>query len=98
MSQFNFENELNSVLRMDAPISKGPSIRWQRKEDCNASVNSSLNVSTTSKTPMKNVNRSVNNPKTPSTGSGAITPKSQGIIFVQLNLIIKKSLANCYTM
>lgn len=78
MSQFNFENELNNVLRMDAPLSKGPPIRWQRKEDCNASVNSSLNISTASKTPMKNVNRSMNNPKTPTTGSGAKTPKSQG--------------------
>lgn len=94
MSHFNFENELNSVLRMDAPISKGPTMRWQRKadhpQDCNnvnISANSSLNASTTtatSKTPMKNLNRSVSNPKTPSAGSGGKTPKSGG----QYNLLV----------
>ncbi|XP_061197226.1 cell division cycle protein 20 homolog [Saccostrea echinata] len=73
MSHFNFENELNSVLRMDGPITKGPSMRFERKTDCNQSVNSSLNISTTAKTPMKNLNRSTNNPKTP---SNAKTPKS----------------------
>lgn len=90
MSHFNFENELNSVLRMDAPISKGPTMRWQKRmdnhQDGNISVNSSLNASTstttaTSKTPMKSLNRSVNNPnpKTPSaSGSGSKTPKSGG--------------------
>lgn len=85
MSHFNFENELNSVLRMDGPLTKGPSMRFERKAECNQSVNSSLNVSTTAKTPMKNLNRSVNNPKTP---SNAKTPKSSSKFFYA---VIQKS-------
>lgn len=80
MTHFNLENELNTILRMDAPITKGPSMRWQKKteSDNNVSVNSSMNVST-SKTPMKNLNRSTSSqPKTPSAGSSGKTPKSGG--------------------
>lgn len=82
MSHFNFENELNSVLRMDGPITKGPGMRFERKAECNQSVNSSLNISTTAKTPMKNLNRSVNNPKTP---SNAKTPKSSSNAYNLIN-------------
>lgn len=67
MSHFNLENDIRSALRMDAPITRGPQMRWQRKlnESCNTSrqneslVNCSLNASTASKTPMKAANRSV---------------------------------------
>ncbi|KAK3090351.1 hypothetical protein FSP39_011110 [Pinctada imbricata] len=72
MAHFNFENELNSILRMDGPLSRGPGMR-KPKTDCNQSVNSSLNSSTTAKTPMKNLNRSLGPGKTPSK-----TPKSGG--------------------
>ena len=64
---------------MDGPLTKGPSMRFERKAECNQSVNSSLNISTTAKTPMKNLNRSVNNPKTP---SNAKTPKSSSKFFM----------------
>ena len=75
MAHFNFENELNSVLRMDGPLFKGPGMKFEKKTkvDCNQSVNSSLNMSSTAKTPMKNLNRSVGQTKTPSK-----TPKSAG--------------------
>ncbi|XP_014251198.1 cell division cycle protein 20 homolog [Cimex lectularius] len=57
MAQFNFINELNSALRMDDPITKGPLPRWQRKvlegsSSNNSTINSSMNKSK-SKTPNK---------------------------------------------
>lgn len=64
MFYFNFENELNSVLRMDGFIIKGLGMRFERKVECNQSVNSFLNISITAKISMKNFNRLVNNLKT----------------------------------
>ncbi|XP_074657841.1 cell division cycle protein 20 homolog [Tubulanus polymorphus] len=31
MSHFNFENTLNELVKLDAPIERGPMMRWQRK-------------------------------------------------------------------
>jgi len=39
MSYFGLENEVNSVIRMDAPFARGPMMRWQRK------MTDSLNLS-----------------------------------------------------
>lgn len=64
MFYFNFENELNSVLRMDGFIIKGLGMRFERKVECNQSVNSFFNISITAKISMKNFNRLVNNLKT----------------------------------
>ena len=58
MSHFNMENEINGLLRMDAPLTRGPLMRWQRKlnESCNNSLrNDSMNNST-AKTPLKMAN------------------------------------------
>ncbi len=69
MSHFSLENDMSSLLRMDAPLTKGPQMRWQRKQAvengntsrCNESAqNISLNASASAKTPMKVANRSTN--------------------------------------
>ncbi|XP_064625021.1 cell division cycle protein 20 homolog [Lineus longissimus] len=63
MANFNLENDMNSLLKFDAPLSKGPMMRWQRKMTENSMngslMNGSMNCSvsntsiSTSKTPMK---------------------------------------------
>ncbi|KAK3602383.1 hypothetical protein CHS0354_026271 [Potamilus streckersoni] len=84
MNHFSLENEISSAVRMDAPITRGPALRWQRKmNESGADASTSgniLNVSCgPSKTPMKSMNRSMTQSKTPSTGSSASkTPKSGG--------------------
>ena len=67
---------------MDAPLSKGPEMRWQRKMNesvdstCNDStLNASSNLSMSGKTPMKVLNRSTLSNKTP-----AKTPRTPGSI------------------
>ena len=84
MSHFSLDSEISNALRMDAPINRGPMMRWQRKQaesETNQSINASLNASCgTSKTPLKNANKSLTQPKTPSGGSGGRkTPKSGGM-------------------
>lgn len=64
MSHFNFQTEVNDLLRLDAPISKGPAPRWQRKSTEHRCS------SATSSTPLRNSSR-LNLSKTPSK-----TPKS----------------------
>lgn len=69
MSHFGLENEVNSVIRMDAPFVRGPQMRWQRKmtdslnlSKSDSAINCSLNhtsSSGSSKTPMKTINGSV---------------------------------------
>ena len=66
MSHFSFENEVNDLLRLDAPISKGPAPRWQRKSTKDARRSSATS------TPLKNSSL-LNKTKTPSK-----TPKSIG--------------------
>lgn len=65
MSQFSFHSEVNDLLRLDAPINKGPAPRWQRKSSERRSS------SATSSTPLRTSSR-LNSSKTPSK-----TPKSQ---------------------
>nr|XP_018905377.1 PREDICTED: cell division cycle protein 20 homolog [Bemisia tabaci] len=46
MAQFSFLNDLNSAVRMDEPITKGPVPRWQKKTlEPSGGINSSLNLS-----------------------------------------------------
>ena len=85
MSHFSFDAEISNALRMDAPVNRGPMMRWQRKQaesetNQNQSVNASLNAScNTAKTPLKNKSFTQQS-KTPSTGGsgGRKTPKSGG--------------------
>lgn len=64
MSHFGLENEVNSVIRMVAPFTRGPEMRWQRKmadlSKSDSAINCSLNQSSSgsSKTPMKPINGS----------------------------------------
>ncbi|KAB0801749.1 hypothetical protein PPYR_03935 [Photinus pyralis] len=90
MSQFRFANEMNSLLTLDGPLTKGPVPRWQKKGAENSSiVNCSLNSSkqksisslnASTKTPSKcgdgDVLRIKKTPaKTPKAGrSGSPTP------------------------
>lgn len=64
MSHFSFQTEVNDLLRLDAPINKGPAPRWQRKSTERRSS------SATSSTPLRSSSR-LNTSKTPSK-----TPKS----------------------
>ncbi|CAL1293023.1 unnamed protein product, partial [Larinioides sclopetarius] len=43
MAHFNLENELSNALRLDAPLSKGPVPRWQRKALESSLSNLSIN-------------------------------------------------------
>lgn len=45
MAHFNLENEVSNALRYDAPLSKGPVPRWQRKKMELSMSNLSINVS-----------------------------------------------------
>lgn len=73
MPQLNFHSEIDDILRLDAPMRKGPAPRWQRKaaNERNASpsrLSRSLNTSskTPSKTPKSKTPRTSKTPKTPS--------------------------------
>lgn len=72
MSRFNFESELDDLLRLDAPMGKGPAPRWQRKASSDRSHTPlrSSRLSTSSKTPSKTPKsktpRTSKTPKTPS--------------------------------
>ncbi|XP_077981663.1 cell division cycle protein 20 homolog [Glandiceps talaboti] len=71
MAHLNFENDVNSLLRLDAPTN-GPAMRWQRKA-AEASCNNSINTSQCC-TPMKTSNKSFNASMTAKTPSK--TPKT----------------------
>lgn len=79
MSQFNLENEISSILRMDGALTRGPLMRWQRKQsDADPRPSQSmdnLNVSQGTKTPRKPLSKST--PNTPENGLGSKTPGSQ---------------------
>ena len=71
MSYFSFENEVSDLLRLDAPISKGPAPRWQRKSmDARSGSTTSTPLKNTShlnKTPSKTPKSiAKKTPKTPS--------------------------------
>jgi len=38
MAQFNLENEISAATRMDAPLSRGPAFRWERKGQSGAAA------------------------------------------------------------
>ncbi|XP_076440566.1 cell division cycle protein 20 homolog [Babylonia areolata] len=83
MSQFDLENEMKSALRMDAPLTRGPQMKWQQKntDNGNMSLNSSAanaSLVSSNKTPMKMTNpSSTSQSKTPSSQeTGRKTPKS----------------------
>lgn len=62
-SHFDFENEVNNLLKLDAPIRTGPTPRWQRK-----AREGSRNCSFASLSPLKVSNCSLNqSTKTPNT-------------------------------
>ena len=76
MTHLNFDNDINSLLRLDGPTG-GPAMRWQRKASeapaCNTSLNRSLNRSLSKSlgnisglSPMKAANQSFGGSKTPS--------------------------------
>lgn len=64
MSHFSFETEVNNLLRLDAPMSRGPAPRWQKKST------ERRRSSSAPSTPLRNSFR-LNSSKTPSK-----TPKS----------------------
>lgn len=69
MSHFNFETEVNELIRLDAPITTGPQPRWKRKAE--EEIVKSAKITT----PMKSSNRHTN--KTPSRSpkpAGSKTP------------------------
>ncbi|KAK7492880.1 hypothetical protein BaRGS_00015827 [Batillaria attramentaria] len=85
MAQFKLEDEMKSVLKMDAPLTHGPQMKWQRKsvDNGNLSMNSSAangSLLASSKTPMKFSNQpAASQAKTPSSQeTGRKTPKSAG--------------------
>ncbi|XP_055921612.1 cell division cycle protein 20 homolog [Eupeodes corollae] len=46
MAQFNYLNEINSVLSMDGELTRGPAPRWQKKMECSSSnLSTSMNTS-----------------------------------------------------
>lgn len=73
MSQFSFQTEVNDLLRLDAPINKGPTPRWKRKAAERRSSTSTplrnssrLNSSKTPSRTPKSLKRTPGKPKTPS--------------------------------
>lgn len=87
-SQFNLENDINSLLRMDAPLNRVPLPRWQRKVLNSSNLsNNSFNVSSNNslcKTPKASGNGasenfpSANFRKTPSKTPKKTPGKSKG--------------------
>ncbi|KAK7100259.1 cell division cycle protein 20 homolog isoform X2 [Littorina saxatilis] len=86
MSQFDLENEMRSALRMDAPLTRGPQMKWQQKKSTdpgNLSLNSSAangSLLSSNKTPSKHgIPPAASQSKTPSSQDmGRKTPKSAG--------------------
>ncbi len=72
MAHFGLENDVNSLICMDAPLARAPMMRWQRKmntDNMNISKSDSMlnssaiacvnqSIGATSKTPMKQLNLS----------------------------------------
>lgn len=89
MAHFNLENDINNLVRMDAPLTKGPKMRWQRKmsdtrnisqndsvlnsSSANTSCSQLMKVSTTKSTGASSKTPGKSPNKTP-TRKGAKTP------------------------
>ena len=69
MSYFNFETEINDIIRLDSAIKTGPQPRWQRKAEEEIALSAKIS------TPNKLVNRSTN--KTPTRSPNKKTPGKQ---------------------
>ncbi|MGH0161027.1 UNVERIFIED_CONTAM: hypothetical protein FKN15_040360 [Acipenser sinensis] len=72
MSQFVFESDLQSVLKLDMPITNAPMPRWQRKAS-SSSGSGSTSANTSSLTPVKAGNKSLSTSKTPGKTPGKNT-------------------------
>lgn len=64
MAHFGFENDMQSVLKLDMPITNAPMARWQRKANTAASAN------TSTLSPNKSATRSLSLSKTPNKTPG----------------------------
>ncbi|XP_029474500.1 cell division cycle protein 20 homolog [Rhinatrema bivittatum] len=79
MAQFVFENDINSILKLDTPITNAPLARWQRKaKESSNSAAMATSANTSMVSPMKAANRSHNSSKTPSKTPGKSGNKVQG--------------------
>ncbi|KAG8178686.1 hypothetical protein JTE90_011613 [Oedothorax gibbosus] len=65
MAHFNLENEVSNALRYDAPLSKGPVPRWQRKKMELSMSNLSINTSSNDATLNMSLNKSLKAPTSP---------------------------------
>ena len=65
MSHFGFENDIDSILKLDMPITNAPMARWQRKAS-SSSTSSALN----GLSPGRSANVSLSSSKTPSKTPG----------------------------
>ena len=41
-SQFDFENDINSLMQLNKPLKSGPVARWERKAADSSTANNSL--------------------------------------------------------
>ncbi|XP_008332236.1 cell division cycle protein 20 homolog [Cynoglossus semilaevis] len=64
MTQFGFDNDIQSILKLDMPITNAPMARWQRK------ANSSSSAALGGLSPGKSTNVSLSSSKTPSKTPG----------------------------
>ncbi|CAH0553546.1 unnamed protein product [Brassicogethes aeneus] len=80
MAQFKFWNDVNSLLNVDGPLTKGPAPRWERKKGSCASSNSSMKsisssmANSSTRTPSKHSEGSKTPSKTPRMKSKTPTP------------------------
>ncbi|KAM4642845.1 cell division cycle protein 20 homolog [Discoglossus pictus] len=84
MAQFVFESDLNSILKLDTPITNAPLARWQRKAKEAGSSSGSTSANSSMVSPMKASNKSYSSSKTPSKTPGKsgsrvqVTPSKAG--------------------
>lgn len=75
MAQFRYVNELNSLLNIDGPITKGPLPRWQRKGIENNSSNANLSLNSSKQKSNSSINNSSSKTPTKIAGSDVIRTK-----------------------
>ncbi|MBN3313277.1 CDC20 protein, partial [Atractosteus spatula] len=76
MAHFEFENDLQNILKLDMPITNAPMARWQRKASSTSGAGQgSLNSSSVS--PGKSMSRSLSLSKTPAKTPGRNASKTQ---------------------
>ncbi|XP_060524341.1 cell division cycle protein 20 homolog [Cylas formicarius] len=67
MSQFKFWNDVNNILSLEGPITKGPQPRWEKNKSKNASLNNTSNLNSSKQKSFSS--SSISLLKTPSKGS-----------------------------